>query len=187
MTKTELDSLLASYSTGNNQLYNDLYTGLSWSWNNYTQDMFDAVSLYSNGNKGGAFQLIRNNTQGHNPSAQREWDLGAQLFDEGFWLIMMTSATGILNWSEVSNWVDEAFHHNLFGLQRANSTWGSGADGPADLPTTLSAFAKLMVATVPTDGSRLLFTKEAWGALRGGFSADPVQLFAIVHQYIPAT
>jgi hypothetical protein len=184
MNKAQLDALRAAFLSTNTQLYSDSETNLGWSWNNYTQDMFNAVVQYSKGDKGNSFQTIRH-TQDNNPGAQGKFDLALRLYDEGFYLIMMTAAAGILNWDEIKNIVEGSYTDNLGGLQDANTTWGPDTDGPADLATTLAAFAKLMASTIPADGKRLLFTKEVWGALRGGFNADPVQLFAIVHQYLP--
>jgi hypothetical protein len=77
------------------------------------------------------------------------------------------------------------YRDNLYGLEDANKTWGPNLDGPPDLPTTLAAFAKLMVATIPANGIKLLFENEVWAALRTGFAQDPVQLFAFVHTYLP--
>jgi hypothetical protein len=182
MTRADFDRIKDAYK--GNQLYWDTYENLGWSWLNYRDLMFEAVGFYAKGNKGYAFTRVKA-SQAHNPDVQKGFDLALQLFDEAFWLFVMTSGGGKLNWEEINGIIGVCYRDNLSGLEDANKTWGPNLDGPQDLPTTLAAVAKLMVATIPANGIKLLFENEVWAALRTGFAQDPVQLFAFVHTYLP--
>jgi hypothetical protein len=182
MNKAELDQIRASAAASAPRLYTDLYSNLAYSWGNYLDKMLNATVDIAQGNDASALNIVKGTQSGN---VQQQYDQGYKSFGPSvFFLIILTTRPGILDWQQLDNIVRWTYKENISGLAIASNNWGPNVNGPSDLPTTVRTFAILIEAANP--GVVIQHPEVTFGALRAGFDADPVKLFSIVHQYVPA-